>query len=296
MRRLGHAQAFTNQHLLGLEQAQALEVLHRRQQGAALEMLVKGRGTHVCTRRQGFDAQRLGIVLAQVAERRRDAGKVALLLHQGPQHPGLRPAQGHIQHFPHPRLAHHLAVQRVVQAAQQTLDTVTHGLIQRRRSHRLRGLRLDRPVRRQAHALHQLTQDDSVDGHRHPQQRLLRGGEGLAHERHRQRLHQVMPGAVFQGTRPEARQFAALGEDHQARLVDLRAAGHVVTGRQHLHLRQARVDEARAQRQGADQGAQGGVGIGVASELHGEPHGGLDTDIIAASQPGARARRPTTEF
>ena len=102
MRHLGHAQPLSQQQLLGLEQAQALEVLHRRQQGAALEMLVEGRGAHVGAAGQGLDVQRLGVVLVQVIERSRNPGELPLLLHQRPQRIGLGPAQSGKEQLAHP--------------------------------------------------------------------------------------------------------------------------------------------------------------------------------------------------
>ncbi len=47
-----------------------------------------------------------------------------------------------------------------------------------------------------------------------------------------------MPSAILQGPRPQISEFAALGHEHQARLIDLRAARHVATGAQHLHTGQ----------------------------------------------------------
>ncbi|MNH24015.1 hypothetical protein D3C79_839300 [compost metagenome] len=117
MRRLRHAKALTNQDLLRLEQPQALEVLHRRHVGAALEVLVEGRHAHVRPRSQCLDAQRLGVVFTQVSEGGADAREVPLLLDQRPQHPGLGPTQCGVQNLAHPRRPEHLGVYRVLQAA-----------------------------------------------------------------------------------------------------------------------------------------------------------------------------------
>ena len=55
LRHLRHTQPFTQQQLLRPQQAQALKVLHRREQGAALEMLMKGGRAHIGATSQCFD-------------------------------------------------------------------------------------------------------------------------------------------------------------------------------------------------------------------------------------------------
>ena len=228
---------------------------------------MKGRHAHVGALGQAFDPERFGVVLTQKTQRRADPGKMPLLLHQRPQHAGLWPTQGGVEHLTHSRRAQHLGIERVLQARQQTLDAGAHGCIKRRGGHRLWGLRLHLGGRWQV--LYQFGQYIAVDVHRHTQQWRLGSGEGLAHERHRQGLHQVMPGAIFERAWAQACQLAALGEDHQARLVDLRAAGHIVIPAQHVHLGQMSGYKTRARGQGADQGAQGSIGVDVAGQLHG---------------------------
>ncbi|VVN74281.1 hypothetical protein PS685_05214 [Pseudomonas fluorescens] len=253
MRHLRHAQPLAQQQLLGPEQTQTLQVLHRRQQGAALEMLVKSRRTHVRAAGQGFDVQRLGVMRMQMTERCRDPGELALLLDQRPQHIGLRSAQGDEQQFAQSGLSHHLAFQRIVQATQQPLDTPAHRIVEHCRGHGLRRLRSNRASRHQPHGQYQFAQQHPVDRDGNAQHRAIWRRKRLALERHRQGLNQIMPGAVLQRTRPQVRQFAALGDDDQARFVDLRASGHIATGAQHLDTRQRGGRETIASGQRLDQ-------------------------------------------
>ncbi|MNO83894.1 hypothetical protein D3C76_752200 [compost metagenome] len=231
-------------------------------------MLVKGRRTHVGATGQGLDVQRFGVMRMQMTEGCRDPGELPLLLNQCPQYIGLRTAQGDEQQLTQTRLPHDLAFQRIVQATQQPLDTTAHGVIEHCRGHGLRCLRRNMPPRRQAHRQHQLAQHHPVDRDGNTQHRPAGRGKGFTLERHRQRLNQVMPSTIFQGARPQVRQFAALGDDHQARLIDLRPTGHVATGPQNLYARQRSRDETVASGQRLDQRNQGGIGIKVTGQQH----------------------------
>ena len=295
MRHLRHTQPFGQQQLLRLEQAQALQVLHRRQQRAAFEMLMKGRRTHVRATGQRLDVQRFGVMRMQMTERRRNPGELPLLLHQRPQHIGLRPAQRDEQQFTQPRRPHDLAFQRIVQATQQPFHTTTHGIVEHRRGHGLRCLRRNIAPRRQPHGQHQLTEQHPINGDGNPQHRPIRRGKRFALERHRQCLNQIMPGAVLQRTRPQIRQFAALGDDDQARLINLRATSHIATGPQNLHTRQRGRGETIASRQRLNQRNQRGIGIEMTGQQHEsssqKSRGKRDESIIAGLMANATHRR-----
>jgi hypothetical protein len=78
-----------------------------------------------------------------------------------------------------------------------------------------------------------------------------------------------MPGAIFQGARAQVGDLAALGHDHQARLIDLRpratsqlARSTCTPGRWSGRNRRGR--------QRLNQGNQRGIGIEMAGQQHGK--------------------------